>query len=157
MAHTYVAALDRSGARTFWDITALHNYTASRADATNAFAEAPSPTAPLYVTIDKQYKRCWEDVLKHPPTTVGHILPVKYSLQGHPESPRLWGGMIHSILTNRRLNFKSTTHKPCLYTGDIDGHPIFLLRQVDNFAMAAPTEAIKNNCFPLYRKNYNSL
>ena len=47
MAHTYAAALDQSGARTFWAITALHNYTAFGADATNAFTEAPPPTARL--------------------------------------------------------------------------------------------------------------
>ena len=89
MVHTYAASLDQSGARTFWAITALHNYTASEADATNAFAEASPPTAPLYITIDRQYKRWWEEVLKRPPITVGHVLPVKHALQGHPKSPRL--------------------------------------------------------------------
>ena len=57
LAHTYAAALDQSGART-WAITAIHNYTAFGADATNAFAEAPPPTAPLYVTIDAPF-RSW--------------------------------------------------------------------------------------------------
>ena len=87
----------------------------------------------------------------------GHILPVKHALKGNPESPRLWGKAIHNILTSDKLNFKCTTHKPCLYTGDIDGHSNFLLMQVDNFAMAAPTEAIANTFFPLSRKNYNTL
>ena len=52
-AHTFAAALDQSGACTFWPIPALHNYTAFGAEATNAFAEAPPPTTPLYVTIDR--------------------------------------------------------------------------------------------------------
>ena len=152
MAHTYAAALDQSCARTFWDITALHNYTAFGADATNAFAEAPPPTAPLYVTIDRQYKRWWEEVLKRPPITVGHVLPVRHALHGNPKLPRLWGRMVHTILTGDRLNFQCTTHKPCIYTGDIDGHHIFLLRQVDDFAVAAPAEAIANKLFSLIQE-----
>jgi len=89
MAHTYAAALDQSGTRTFWAIAALHNYTVFGADATNAFAEEPSMTAPLYVTIDRQYKSWWENVLKRPPIKIGHVLPVRHALQSHPESPRV--------------------------------------------------------------------
>ena len=125
MVHIYANVLDQSGAHTFWAITALHNYTAFRANVTNAFTEAPPPSDPLYVTIDRQYKRWWEEVLKRPPITVGHVLPVKHPLQGHPESPILWGRMIHNILTSDRLNFKCTTHEPYLYNSDIDRNPIF--------------------------------
>ena len=61
LAHTYAADLDQAGARTFWDITVLHNYTAYGADATNVFAEAPPPQAPLYVIIDASFKYWWEN------------------------------------------------------------------------------------------------
>ena len=43
LVHTYAAALEQPGARMFWALTALHNYTVYGADATNAFAEAPPP------------------------------------------------------------------------------------------------------------------
>ena len=76
LAHTYAAALDQAGARTFWAITALHNYIAFGADATNAFAEAPPPKAPLYITIDTAFKSWWEIFLKRPPIKVGHVLQV---------------------------------------------------------------------------------
>ena len=56
LAHTYAAALDQSGARTFWAITSLNDYITYGADATNAFAEAPPPKAPLYVTINAPFK-----------------------------------------------------------------------------------------------------
>ena len=56
LAHTYAAALEQPGARMFWALSALHNYTVYGADATNAFAQAPPPVAPLYVTIDRQYR-----------------------------------------------------------------------------------------------------
>jgi len=48
---------------------------------------------------------------------VGHVLPVKHALQGHPESPRLWATMINGILTGSTMKFTSTTHEPCLYHG----------------------------------------
>ena len=80
LTHTYAAALIQSGARTFWEITALHNYSAYGADDTNAFAEAPPPTAPLYVTIDAPFKAWWENILKRPPIKVGHILLVRHAL-----------------------------------------------------------------------------
>ena len=80
------------------------------ANITNAFVEAPPPTAPLYVTIDLPFKSWWEKVMKRPPITIGHILSVQHVLQGHPESPRLWATMIHSILTDPSVNFKSATH-----------------------------------------------
>jgi len=43
LAHTYAVALDQSGARIFWAITAINNYVAYGPNATNAFGEAPHP------------------------------------------------------------------------------------------------------------------
>ena len=55
--------------------------------------------------------------------------------------------MIHGILTGPSLNFTSASHEPCLYKGTIDGQPIFLLRQVDDFAVSAPSESVANLVF----------
>ena len=128
LAHTYAAALDQSGARTFWAITSITNYLAYGADATNAFGEAPLPKYPLYITIDAPFKLWWELVLKRSPIKVDHVLPVCHALQGHPESPRLWATMIQKIFTGPTLNFTSTTHEPCLYSGTINVINVYLLR-----------------------------
>ena len=80
---------------------------------------------------------------------MGHVLPVRHALQGHPESPHLWATMIDKILKGLKLNFKSTTHEPCMYRGDIYGDSVFLLRQMDNFAVASPSEAIANKIFSI--------
>ena len=53
--HAYADALEQCGARVFWSLTALSNSVVIGADATNAFAEAPAPKAPLYVTIDEPF------------------------------------------------------------------------------------------------------
>ena len=145
LSHTYAAALEQPGARTFWALTALHNYNVYGADATNAFAEAPPPSAPLYVTIDRQYREWWENVKGRPPIPKGYVLPVQHALQGHPESPRLWAKMIDDIL--KSIGFTSTTHEPCLYSGHVNGTKVFFLRQVDDFAIFVPNEDIANIIF----------
>jgi hypothetical protein len=57
-------------------------------------------------------------------------------MQGHPESPRLWEKHVDSIL--RELGLTLTVHEPCLYSGTINGICIIFMRQVDDFAIAAP-------------------
>ncbi|KAL7525465.1 hypothetical protein ACHAXR_001015, partial [Thalassiosira sp. AJA248-18] len=59
-------------------------------------------------------------------------------MQGHPESPRLWEKFIDEIL--KSLGLVPTVHEPCLYHGVIDGKRILFLRQVDDFACAAPDQ-----------------
>ena len=149
LAHTYAAALDQSNVRTFWDITNLHNYVVFGVDTTNAFAEAPAPKAPLYITINDTFKSWWEKVLKRPLIKKRHILPACHALQGQPESPKLWTQLIHNIPIGDTIKFTSTTHELCLYQDTIDKQPIFLLRQVDDFDVAAPSTAIANKIFAL--------
>ena len=66
-------------------------------------------------------------------------------MQGHPESPRLWERHIDRIL--RELGLTPTTHKPCLYSGLIHGQRVLFMHQVDDFAVAAPSESIANILF----------
>lgn len=68
---------------------------------------------------------------------VGHALPVKHTLQG--------------------LDFKCMTQEPRLDTGILDSSPIFLPRQVDNFAVTAPNEVMANTLSAIMQEKYNSL
>ena len=56
------------------------------------------------------------------------------AIQGHPESLRLWNLHIDSILL--KIGFKHTTHEPCIYIKYTQIETIYLLRQVDDFAIA---------------------
>jgi hypothetical protein len=56
-------------------------------------------------------------------------------MQGHPASPWLWEKHADAILTECGL--VATIHKPCLYSGSIQGKRVILKQQVDNFAIAA--------------------
>jgi hypothetical protein len=57
-------------------------------------------------------------------------------MQGHPESPRLWEKHADEIL--RDIGLTPTIHEPCLYSGNIKGQRVLFMRQVDDFAIAAP-------------------
>ena len=43
--------------------------------------------------------------------------------------------------------FYEHTYKPCLYQGKLDGIPVYLLRQVDDFVVAEPSEQLPNRVF----------
>ena len=139
LANTYAACLEQSGARMFWAISALKNRRVYGADASNAFAEAPPPKAPLYLKVDQAYR----DWYKHrkgidlPPDT---YVRVQHAIQGHPESPRLWQDHIDKILQS--LGYNQLTHEPCIYVNRRkDLHEeIYLLRQVDDFAIACTNQ-----------------
>lgn len=144
LGHTYANSLEAASERLFWAITAQENLIAVGADVSNAFAEAPPPKAPLYMYIDDTYRKWWTEHLGQPPIPADcNVVRVNNAIQGHPESPRLWEKHIHHILTI--LGLRATTHSPCMYTGMIDGTRILLLRQVDDFAVAAKDVAIATN------------
>ncbi len=64
------------------------------------------------------------------------------AMKGHPEYPRLWEKHADSILQD--IGLTPTVHKPCLYSGIINGSRVLLKQQVDNFAIAAPDESAAN-------------
>lgn len=55
--------------------------------------------------------------------------------------------MIHSILTGTFLKLSRAVHKPCLYHGSVDTISIFLLHQVNDFVVSAPSEEVANKVF----------
>jgi len=59
-------------------------------------------------------------------------------MQGHPESPCLWEKHADAIL--RDIGLIPTVHEPCLYSDTINDKCIVFMRQVDDFAIAAPDQ-----------------
>ena len=143
---TYASALEQTGSRCFWAAAAINNYVVLGADASNAFAEAPPPKAPLYVRVDENYRNWYRHKFPDkPPIPDDFVLRVRKALQGHPESPRLWATLIDGII--KKLNLKPCTHEPNLYFTDNynkTGKRVLFLRQVDDFAIACETNEIAN-------------
>ena len=136
--HTYAACLEQPGARIFWGTAATKGLIVLGADASNAFAEAPAPKAPLYVWVDDPYREWYKQHFGEE-IPQGFVLPVQHALQGHPESPRLWSKLIDNVI-QKEIKLKPTVHEPCLYSGKYNNEEVFLLRQVDDFAIAAKTQ-----------------
>ena len=143
LAETYASALDQTGSKMFWATAAINNYVVLGADASNAFAKALPPKAPLYVRIDENYRRWFKARYPDKPAPPeDHVLRVRKALQGHLESPRLWAELIDRIIKN--LNLKPCTHEKCLYFTENynnTGKRVIFLRQVDDFAIACEDRA----------------
>jgi len=106
------------------------------ADVSNAFAEAPPPKQGFFIRPDRAFNEWWVQHKNRPPIPDGYVIPILSAMQGHPESPRLWEKHADSIL--RELGLEPTVHEPCLYSGVINGTRVLFMRQVDDFAIAAP-------------------
>jgi hypothetical protein len=65
---------------------------------------------------------------------VGKVLPVKGSLQGHPDSGEIWQTRVNKVMES--YEFCTTTHEPCLYHGSLKGKQILICRQVDGLLIA---------------------
>jgi hypothetical protein len=102
----------------------------------------PPPKQGFFICPDWAFNEWWEQHLKKPPIPPGHVIPVLSAMQGHPESPRLCEKHADAILCE--LGLTPTTHKPCLYSELIEGKRIVFMRQVDDFAIAAPDECTAN-------------
>ncbi len=138
----YANCVNQTSSRLFYAVLATKNLLIFGSDVCNAFAEAPPPKQGFYIHPDRAFNEWWENYLKQPPIPPGQVIPVLSAMQGHPESPRLWEKHADAIL--RELRLTPTTHKPCLYSGLVDGKRIVFMQQVDDFAIAAPNERTAN-------------
>jgi hypothetical protein len=112
--NTYANSLATDSERLFWALAAKNGLIVAGADVSNAFVEAPAPGDTFYIIPDNIFRQWWMQHKNRPPIPSGWVLKVKYALQGHPESPRLWERHITRILKDK-LQFKATHHEPCLY------------------------------------------
>jgi hypothetical protein len=86
---------------------------------------------PTYLSIDDAYAD-WYQKKFSKILNPRWVLPIQHSLQGHPASGKMWMRMIDRILIED-IGFTTTTHDRCIYTKQIDGKTILVLRQVDDF------------------------
>ncbi|EJK59937.1 hypothetical protein THAOC_19786 [Thalassiosira oceanica] len=144
--YTYANCVDHTSSRLFYAVAAAENLLVYGADVTNAFGEAPPPKQGFFIQPDAAFRDWWTN--KHnQPLPKGHVVPVLAAMQGHPEAPRLWEKHADTIL--RACGLTPTVHEPCLYSGLIDGERVLFMRQVDDFAVAVPSQRIANILFDM--------
>ena len=145
--YTYANSPDQTCARIFYALAAAENLVIYGADVSNAFAEAPPPKQGFFIRPDSAFHAWWTIHKGRDPIPPNHVIPILSAMQGHPEAPRLWEKHADKIL--RSIGLFPTTHEPCLYSGLVAGHRVLLLRQVDDFAVAAASESITSQVFDL--------
>ncbi len=136
LAETYANCVDQTSARLFYAIAAAKNLLVYSADVSNAFAEALPPKQGFYIRPNRAFNDWWVNHKHLAPIPPGHVVPILSAMQGLPESPRLWEK--HADETLCKIGLTPNIHEPCLYSGNINGKRVLFLRQVDDFAIAAP-------------------
>ena len=139
IASTYSSSVDQPIQRLFFSLASACNFLVFGGDAQDAFAHSPPPEHPTFISLDNAYIE-WYKERFGVDLDRSLVLPVLHAHQGHPESGRLWEQHIDKILASPELGFRSTTHARNIYRAVIDGHPVLLLRQVDDFAIACEHE-----------------
>ena len=142
IAQTYSSCVEHPIQRLFLAISASLNLKIYGGDAKDAYAHSPGPEIPTYMSIDDAYAEWFKEKYGYD-IDRRKVLPVRKALQGHPESGRLWETHISGIL--KTIGFESTTHDKTIYRREYhhkDGskETIYMLRQVDDFALACKEE-----------------
>ena len=146
---TYSSCVEQPIQRLFFAlITTLKGYLIYGGDAKDAYAHSPPPSVPTFVSIDDQYAD-WYEWKFGTKLDRKKVLPVQHALQGHPESGKLWERTINKVLRCSRLNFQTTVHDRTVYWTTFRGVKVYLLRQVDDFALASPSEDIAKEIFQI--------
>jgi hypothetical protein len=145
--HTYANCVDRTGLLIFYAISTAENMLVYSADVFNAFAEAPAPKQGFCIYPDWTFKDWWVNKKGKPPIANGHVIPILGAMQGQLESPCLWEKHIDHILRDNGLT--PTIHEPCIFLGIILGERVLFMRQVDDFAISAPSQCIANHLLDL--------
>ena len=144
IASTYSSCVEQPIQRLFLALAAHMGYPVFGGDAEDAYAHSPPPETPTFVAIDDAYAD-WYEHKYGTRLDRSLVIPVLHALQGHPESGRLWEEHINPILAD--IGFRHTTHDRTIYSAVFDDSPVLLLRQVDDFSLACPNEALAKRIY----------
>ena len=116
-------------------------------DASDAYVHALALEMMTHLTIDDAYFE-WYKEKTGKTLNRQHVIPVLNSLQGHPESGKMWMKLIDRILI-KDLGFKTTIKDRCIYIKKIEGRTLLLLCQVNDFCYACTVEQDAKNIYNL--------
>ena len=108
VASTWSSCVELLIQRLFLELCATKNLRIYGGDARDAYAHSPAPEVPIFLKIDDTYAK-WYKQTFNKEINRRQILPVQHSLQGHPESVKMWMRLIDRILI-KEMGFTSTTH-----------------------------------------------
>jgi hypothetical protein len=144
MAETYASCVEQPIFRLFCALSAAFNLSIYGGEAQDAFAHSPALKMPTFIRIDDAYAE-WYKTKFAVTLDRKRVLPVCHALQGHPEAARLWEEHITAILS--KIGFTATTHERNIYSANLHGHKVLLLRQVDDFALSTNDSAVATEVY----------
>jgi hypothetical protein len=104
----------------FVALYANEGYFCIKVDATNAYANSPSPDQQTYVHVDHQYAD-WFLLQYDKDVPPDYVLPMQHVLQGHPESGALWERFINKVLHPPTPSSQPHTSAACTTAPTMDG------------------------------------
>jgi hypothetical protein len=122
------------------------------ADAMHAFNKAERSEQMYCMHCDQGFHDWWAEHYPTTPLPPDAVVPVLKNLQGHPEGPRLWSVRSHGVLI--ALEFKNTTHAPCLYYGTFNAEFVIFLQMVDDFSIGCKLEETYTKMYDILDKNW---
>jgi hypothetical protein len=145
LANTWSSCVEQPIQCIFLALCASQGLTIYGGGVTDAYAHSPSPEVHTYLSIDDAYADWYQ---KKSNKILNHrlVLSIQHSLQGHPESGKIWMIIIDRILIED-IGVSTTTHDRCIYTKQIDGKTILMLGQVDNLMIGCTNERIARNIY----------
>lgn len=146
IAKTHSLCVKQPIQRLFIALSAQLGHALFGGDAKDAHAHSPPPECPTFVQIDDAYADWYENKFGKK-VNRRLALPVQHALQGHPESGRPWEEHINKIITDKTLNFRSTTHDKCIYYTMHEGHTVLMSWQVDDFLLSCKLESVAKHTY----------
>ena len=116
VASTWSSCVELPIQRLYLGLCATKNLRICGGDARDAYAHSPAPEVPIFLKIDDAYAK-WYKQKFNKDINRRQVLPVHHSLQGRPESGKMWMRLIDRILI-KEMDFTSTTHDRCIYKRD---------------------------------------
>ena len=129
---TFASSLEQPMWRLFVALCAGLGLTIYGGDVTDAYAHAPGPTKPTFMSWDDAKAEWWyaktgERIPK------GKAFEILRAIQGHPEAGNAWERFICDILHS--LGFRNATHEKKVHRMNHGESIVLLARQVDDFAL----------------------
>ena len=152
MVQTYSSCVEIPCLRAFVGVCVNRGCRIFCGDVDDACQQSPPPSVDCYLEIDDAIEDWCQHRFGITLDRKNQVIPLFRALQGHPEAGVLWERLADDILINK-MGFQNTAHEKNLHQGLINGQPVLVCRQVDDFAVGTELESAAKEFFRLLRQH----
>ena len=150
VVQTYSSCIEVPCFRAFVGACANRGHRIYFGDVDNACQQSPPPSIDCFLEIDDTIEDWHQHRFGITLDRKNQVIPLFRALQGHPEAGVLWERMANDILINK-MGFANAAHEKNLCQGFVDGQPVLVCRQVDDFAIGTESESAAKEFFRILR------